>query len=326
MARSDRPAAGCRLRERVVCHALGVPAGATSAESPSLAHSSRRRSACAAGRSRPVSPISPKAAIPSRTRRTLRGGDDRERDGEVGAGLVDADAAGDVDEDVRLAEGDCRHGARGPRRSSPAASGRRRSRPGAASPGRSAPRAPGSRAGAAACPRARTRRPRRPRPSRAAEQLGGLGDADEPGAGHLEDAELVRRAEAVLGRAQDAVLVVAVSFELEHAVDEMLQHARARDRAVLRHVADEEDRDPCLLGYPQQPRGRLPHLRHRARRRAELCASRASGRSRSRRLRGAPAPASRRRPRARSPAGSRSCRLRRGALRGASPGPATPRR
>src|SRR4051794_14570001 len=41
-------------------------------------------------------------------RRALRRGDDRQRDRQVGAGLVDADAAGDVDEDVGLAERDPR--------------------------------------------------------------------------------------------------------------------------------------------------------------------------------------------------------------------------
>ena len=98
----------------------------------------------------------------------------------------------------------------------------------------------------------------------------GLGHADEPGAGHLEDADLVRRAEAVLRRAQDPVRAVAVALELEHAVDEVLEHARAGDGAVLRHVADEEDRDAVLLRDAQEARGRLAHLRDRARRRAEL--------------------------------------------------------
>ena len=41
--------------------------------------------------------------------------------------------------------------------------------------------------------------------------------------------------------------MVAVALELEHAVDEVLEHARAGDRAVLRHVADEERRDARLL-------------------------------------------------------------------------------
>ena len=106
--------------------------------------------------------------------------------------------------------------------------------------------------------------------SRPAEQLGRVRDADEPGARHLEDAELVRGAEAVLRRPQDPMRVVAVALELEHAVDEMLEHARPGDRAVLRHVSDEDRRHALLLGDAQQPTGCLAHLADRARRRAEL--------------------------------------------------------
>ena len=64
--------------------------------------------------------------------------------------------------------------------------------------------------------------------------------------------------------------VVAVALELEHAVDEVLQHARACDGAVLRHVADEDGCDPAPLRHAEQARRRLPHLRHRAGRRSEL--------------------------------------------------------
>ena len=37
--------------------------------------------------------------------------------------------------------------------------------------------------------------------------------------------------------------VVAVALELEHAVDEVLEHARACDGAVFCHMPDEEERD-----------------------------------------------------------------------------------
>ena len=100
---------------------------------------------------------------------------------------------------------------------------------------------------------------------RLAEELRRIGHADEPVAGHLEDAELVRRAEAVLRRAQDAMRVVAVALELEHAVDEVLEHARAGDGAVLRHVADEDGRDARLLRDAQQAAGGLAHLRRPSR-------------------------------------------------------------
>ena len=147
------PAASAAERLGLERRAL-VPAGATrrEAELAAFLDAAGRPGWPAAGG--PVSPISPKAASPSRTGTPLRGGGDRERDPEVGARLVDADAAGDVDEDVGAARAAGRRGARARRRSSRAASGRRRSRRGAASRGRSARRAPGSRAAAAACPRA----------------------------------------------------------------------------------------------------------------------------------------------------------------------------
>src|SRR5207302_950442 len=66
------------------------------------------------------------------------------------------------------------------------------------------------------------------------EQLRGLGDADEAGAGHLEHSELVRRPEAVLRRPQNSVRVVAVALELEHAVDGPLALQRRADRFELR--------------------------------------------------------------------------------------------
>ena len=105
---------------------------------------------------------------------------------------------------------------------------------------------------------------------RAAEHLRRIGHADEARPRHLEHAELVRRTEAVLDRPEDAMGVVAVAFELQDAVDEVLEHARAGDRAVLRHMADEEGGDAVLLRDAQQAARSLPHLRHRARRRADL--------------------------------------------------------
>src|SRR5204862_5136336 len=57
----------------------------------------------------------------------------------------------------------------------------------------------------------------------AAEHLRRIGHTDQPRARHLEYAELVRGAKPVLRRAQDAVRVVAVAFELQHAVHEMLE-------------------------------------------------------------------------------------------------------
>ena len=91
--------------------------------------------------------------------------------------------------------------------------------------------------------RRRPRWPRRgrglPSPRKAPRRVGDLAQAV---LGHLEHAELVGRAEAILRRAQDAHVVVALAFEVEHGVDHVLEHARAGDRAILRDVSDEEQR------------------------------------------------------------------------------------
>ena len=63
--------------------------------------------------------------------------------------------------------------------------------------------------------------------------------------------------------------MVAVALELEDAVDEVLEHARAGHGAVLGHVTDEDRRHAVLLGGAQKPRRRLADLRHRARRGAQ---------------------------------------------------------
>ena len=56
--------------------------------------------------------------------------------------------------------------------------------------------------------------------------------------------------------------VVAVAFELEDAVNQVLEHPGAGDGPLLRHVTDEEECYVARLGHPQQTRGRLSHLRY----------------------------------------------------------------
>ena len=137
---------------------------------------------------------------------------DRERDREVCPGLVDAQTAGDVDEDVGGAEGD----AGMPERTATIIASRFGSTPvptrlgmarsvGATSAWIS------SRIGRVPSSTQATAAPTSPR-QRLAEELATVGDADEPLAGHLEDAELVGRAEPVLRRAEDAMCVVAVAL------------------------------------------------------------------------------------------------------------------
>jgi hypothetical protein len=221
--------------------------------------------ACVAGRRRPVRPSSPKAASPVATGSRTRRRGDRERDPEVGSRLVDAHAARDVDEHVGAAE---RQAGVAPRTATIIAS-RRWSTPVATRrgiAGRWARRATGSRAAADACPAGRRRPWRRPRPLAQPEDRRGVGHADEPGAGHLEDGELVRSSRSGSWSRADAVSEVAIALELEHAVDEVLEHARTCERTVLRHVTDEERGDPDLLRDPQDATRRLAHLRDRTRR------------------------------------------------------------
>ena len=56
----------------------------------------------------------------------------------------------------------------------------------------------------------------------------GSGTPARPALGHLEQAELVGGAEAVLHGPQQAQGVVALALEGEHRVDEVLEHPRAR--------------------------------------------------------------------------------------------------
>ena len=91
----------------------------------------------------------------------------------------------------------------------------------------------------------------------------------QAGLAHLEDAELVGGAEAVLGGAQHAVEAVAVALELQHRVDHVLEHPGAGDGALLGHVPDEEDGRAGVLGQAQEAARRLAHLAHAARRRGE---------------------------------------------------------
>ena len=80
------------------------------------------------------------------------------------------------------------------------------------------------------------------------EQPAGVGQPDDADVGEVEAAHLVGRAVAVLHRADQAQPGVPVALELDDDVDEVLEHPRAGDRAVLGHVADEQDGDAAALG------------------------------------------------------------------------------
>ena len=257
-----------------------VPSGTIAAEKPNFAHSARRRSAWLAGRRRPVSPTSPKHARPSRTRTPRAAEAIASAIAEVGRRLVDPHTAGHIDEDVRLSERDTRvpsedgddHG-QALRVDAGGDAARHRE------VARRDERLDLEEERARPFERADDRRSRLV-VLRAAEDRGRVVHPLEPRAGHLEDAQLVRRAEAVLDGAEDPMGAVAVALELEHAVDEVLEHARSRDRTLLRHVPDEERGDSLLLGDAEQAAGRFADLRDRTGGRARARAHRASAPSR----------------------------------------------
>ena len=74
------------------------------------------------------------------------------------------------------------------------------------------------------------------------ERAGRVGDLEQAGLAHLEDADLLGRPEPVLGRAQEAQRGVALAVEADDRVDEVLEGLRPGDRAVLGDVPDEDDR------------------------------------------------------------------------------------
>ena len=79
----------------------------------------------------------------------------------------------------------------------------------------------------------------------AEEQVTRIGHADQTVAGHLEQAELVGRTEPVLRGAEQAQRMVTFALERQHGVDDVFEHARAGQRAVLGDVPDEDDRRRC---------------------------------------------------------------------------------
>ncbi|KAG1200079.1 hypothetical protein G6F35_012441 [Rhizopus arrhizus] len=91
-----------------------------------------------------------------------------------------------------------------------------------------------------------------------------IGDLLQALVAHREHAQLVDRAEAVLERAQQAEAAAALTLEVQHRIDHVLQHARASDAAFLGHVADQKHGGAGLLGEAHQPCRALAHLADRA--------------------------------------------------------------
>jgi hypothetical protein len=59
-------------------------------------------------------------------------------------------------------------------------------------------------------------------------------------------------------------LELGVALEIEHGIDDVLEHARPGQRALLGDVADEEQRGAALLGVARELGGAFAHLGDRA--------------------------------------------------------------
>ena len=101
------------------------------------------------------------------------------------------------------------------------------------------------------------------------EQRRRIVDAAQAAVGHREYPELVHRAEPILDRADDAKAGMRIAFEIQHGVDDVLEHPRSGDRAFLGHVPDQDDGDALLFRYPRELRRAFANLRDAARRRRQ---------------------------------------------------------
>ncbi len=165
------------------------------------------------------------------------------------------------------------------------------------------------------------------RPGLADEARRGVRDLDQAALAHLEDAHLAGRAEAVLQRSQGAEAALALALEVEHAVDQVLERPRPRERSPpWSRGRSGSGVTSSRLAVSSSGRGRLAERRRRCPER-RVGDRRASAPSRSRRppaarirARRAPPPARARR------ASARRAPPRRGARRAAGPGRRIPRR
>ena len=97
-----------------------------------------------------------------------------------------------------------------------------------------------------------------------------VGHGTQPGGRHLEHAKLADRPEPVLHSPHHAVRVMALAFEVEDGVHDMLQSLGPCEAAVLRDVPHEKRRNVLPFRGEQQLRRRLAHLADAAGRRLKL--------------------------------------------------------
>jgi hypothetical protein len=67
-------------------------------------------------------------------------------------------------------------------------------------------------------------------------------------AGHFEEADFERAAEAIFDATHNAVAVGAVTFEAQNDIDEVFEQARAGELTVFGDVTNEDDGDVGHLG------------------------------------------------------------------------------
>ena len=77
---------------------------------------------------------------------------------------------------------------------------------------------------------------------------------------HLEDADFLGGAKAVLDGAQDPIGVVSIALKREHDIHHVLQHFGTGDGAFLGDVANEHDRQLQRLGGQDELGRGLPDL------------------------------------------------------------------
>jgi hypothetical protein len=206
---------------------------------------------------------------PGRQRAVARGGGHREGDGEVGGGLGEAHAADGGGVDLGVVQPD------------PAAPLQHREDHGDPGGVQAADRAPGRRDVAARDERLHLGQQRAlalhghgdrgaghhgaQRRGVGEEQPGRVGHPVDAVVAQLEAAHLVGRAVAVLDAAHHAQRGVLVALEVQHHVDQVLQHPGSGDRAVLCDMSHENDRQAALLGERGERHGHRPYLGDAAR-------------------------------------------------------------
>ncbi len=94
----------------------------------------------------------------------------------------------------------------------------------------------------------------------AEEQRARVGDLGDTRARHVEAADLVGGAEAVLECSHEAERGLPVALEVADDVDQVLEDAGPRDRPVFRDVADEDDGEASFFRHTDEGGRHLAHL------------------------------------------------------------------